>query len=322
MNITRRRLIMITAGCALAASPALAQAAVGARWRGIALGAEADLRIVGMPRRDGEHLLALARAEITRLEKQFSLYRSDSALVNLNTAGMLRDPSPDMLALMSLSDSIHRVSGGIFDPSIQPLWAAHAEHGGRPPAYVLEKVLAQTGWDNVSVTEDRIGLPVGGAITLNGIAQGYITDKVTALLKSEGLQTGVVEVGEISTVGAKPGGGAWPVLLKAPGERRPDTEITLEDMAVATSSVEGSMIGPTTHILDPRTGRTSIPRWQRVSIIHRSAAVADGLSTAGTLMNEAELRSLAADVKGVSVNAISTDGTTLTVGSCCAPRRI
>ena len=41
-------------------------------------------------------------------------------------------------------------------------------------------------WKNVKVTEDMVSLQNQSSITLNGIAQGWITDKITALLIENG----------------------------------------------------------------------------------------------------------------------------------------
>ncbi|MCY0154919.1 FAD:protein FMN transferase [Hoeflea alexandrii] len=152
MSFSRRRFIAIAAGCVLAAKPGSAAPVDGARWRGVALGAETDLRIVGMPRAQAEYLIGVARAEIERLEKQFSLYRQDSALVSLNGDGFLRDPSPDMLELLSLAGSVHEASDGMFDPTIQPLWKAYAESGGWPGRASIRRALERVGWNMVEVS--------------------------------------------------------------------------------------------------------------------------------------------------------------------------
>ena len=306
MSLSRRRFITIAAGCALAARPGWAASNDGARWKGIALGAEADLRIVGMPHAQAEHLIGVARAEIERLEKQFSLYRRDSALVSLNRSGSLSDPSPDMLELLSLAGAVHAASDGVFDPTIQPLWTEYAESRGRPSDKAIEIALGKSGWRKLEVSPSLVRLPDGGGLTLNGIAQGFITDKVVALLKSHGLQRALVNVGEISAVGRPSGLDAWPVQLDAPGSAR--RTIGLRDRAVATSGALGTTFdggGAVSHILDPRNGQPAPVLWQRVSVQHRSAALADGLSTAGVLMSADKLTELTGQFDGLSVDAIS-----------------
>ena len=161
----------------------------------------------------------------------------------------------------------------------------------------------------MDISSSIVRLPDGGGLTLNGIAQGFITDKVVALLKSHGLQHALVNIGEISAVGRPSGLDAWPVQLDAPGSAR--RMIGLCDRAVATSGAMGTTLdggGTVSHILDPRHGQPAPSLWQRVSVQHGSAALADGLSTAGVLMSSDELTALAGQFDDVSVDAISREG--------------
>ena len=51
--------------------------------------------------------------------------------------------------------------------------------------------------------------PPGMAITLNGIAQGYITDRVADLLRNEGFDQAMVDLGEWRALGSHPDGRPW-----------------------------------------------------------------------------------------------------------------
>lgn len=315
MSLSRRRFIGITAVCLLGSRQALASQTPGARWQGIALGAHADLRIVGMPAHEAESLLAAARDEIDRLERQFSLYRADSALSRLNATGRLEAPGPDMLELCSLVSGIHQASAGRFDPSVQPLWMAYAHARGAPDRKTLDAAREVVGWNKVEISAGRIQLLPGAALTFNGIAQGFITDRVVGLLRAQGLEAGLVSVGEIAAVGAAPGGSDWKVGLADREDGPADATIGLRDSAVATSSPHGTLFGPGPdgHILNPQSGSAATPRWRRVSVVHRAAAIADGVSTAGVLHDARDLRAMAARFPGASVRAIDQDGRVLVV---------
>jgi len=315
MTLSRRRFISITAASVLGAYPALGADNMGARWQGVALGAHADLRLVGLPAREAQRLLAEARGEIERLERQFSLYRDDSALVRLNATGILERPEPDMLELCSLVSTIHQVSAGKFDPSIQPLWSAYARAKGVPDRKVLATACAAAGWNKVEISQHSIRLQPGAALTFNGIAQGFITDRVVALLKAQGLEAGLVCVGEIAAVGTSPRGMGWAIGLADREDGPAQATIHLRDRAVATSSPRGTMFGegPAGHILDPENGMAAPANWQRVSVIHPSAAIADGLSTTGVLQSAAALRDMVTRYPGAAVRAIDQDGYTLAV---------
>lgn len=276
---TRRRFLTISA--AAFALPAFARTVDVFSWSGMALGARATIRLVHP---DAPAITGRAAAEITRLEDVFSLYRRDSALSRLNRDGVLVAPPFELLECLSLAGAIHQATGALFDPTIQPLWAAYAEAAAQnqaPDPQLLNQAQALTGWGWVSLDAASISLRPGMAITLNGIAQGYIADRVAALLAAEGLTNILIDTGEFLAVGQQPKGGGWPIKLAQGGE------VSLVSRALATSAPLGTVFdaaGRLGHILNPKTGQPAAPRWRGVSISSGFAALADGLSTAACLM--------------------------------------
>ncbi|WP_416347221.1 FAD:protein FMN transferase [Castellaniella sp.] len=70
--------------------------------------------------------------------------------------------------------------------------------------------------------------------------------------------------------------------------------IELHNQALATSSGSGTLMdahGVQTHLFDPHTG-SAIPRWRSVSVRANDATTADALSTAFSLMQEQQIRSI------------------------------
>lgn len=279
--IPRRRFILISAAALALAAPS--RAATVHRWQGVALGARATIRLAHP---QAAAITARAATEIARLEGIFSLYRAESALSVLNRQGYLASPPFELLECLTIAGRIHAASGGRFDPTVQPLWQAHAvaAAAGRDPTEEERgRALALTGWDRVEYAADRITLRRGMALTLNGIAQGYIADRITGLLGAEGLTDILVDTGEMRALGGHPQGGAWPVRVAGEGATVP-----LRDAALATSSPRGTLLdgaGRVGHIMDPVTGRPAAPRWRSVSVTAPSAAVADALSTAACLQS-------------------------------------
>ncbi|WP_420583488.1 FAD:protein FMN transferase [Ruegeria sp.] len=269
--LTRRRFLTISAACA--AIPAIAGPV--AHWRGIALGAPASLRLEGVTDTEAAPIFASVEAELDRLEAIFSLYRPESELSRLNASGLLKHPSPELLSLLSLCDVLHDVSEGAFDPTIQPLWSALVNGTGE---LGLQTAQEAVGWQKVSVTRDEIRLPIPGvaAVTLNGIAQGEITDRIANLLRSFGLQNVLVNMGEIAGLGNRTDGAAWQVGLAGPNDVML-SRIELHNRAVATS-VPGAMLlmNGSGHIFDPRS---RLVFHDAISVSAPTAAMADGLST-------------------------------------------
>jgi thiamine biosynthesis lipoprotein len=206
--------------------------------------------------------------------------------VQLNRTGRLDAPPPELLECLSMAAAVNRASGGLFDPTVQHLWRelADAAERGQPLTGAARKAArAFTGWDGVTLSAAAITLRPGMAMTLNGIAQGYIADRVAALLADEGLTDSLIDTGEMVALGGRPEGGGWPVRLQQGGT------VPLRGRALATSAPLGMTFGNdarTSHILDPLTLLPAAPRWQAVSISAPSAALADALSTSACLMND------------------------------------
>lgn len=270
--LSRRRFLIISAACATA-TPA---AASDARWHGTALGAAASLRLVGLTDVEAAPIIAAVETEVARLEDIFSLYRPQSQLSRLNRDGVLTAPAPELLNVLSLCTALHQASDGAFDPSIQPLWYALATGGRAENIVEVQQVI---GWGQVSFDTSSVRLPVPGksALTLNGIAQGAITDRIAALLRGFSLSDVLVDMGEIAALGARGDGAPWKVGLATP-DQTVLKRIALRDRAVATSSSLATQLSPGLgHIITP-DGPANHER--TVSVSAPEAAIADGLSTA------------------------------------------
>ncbi|TFL19166.1 FAD:protein FMN transferase [Jannaschia formosa] len=257
----RRRFLTLAAG--LMAFPAFAGAPT--RWSGIALGAEATL-VLSAPEAVARPALAAALAEIREMERLFSLHDPASLLSRLNAEGRLDEAPTPFRDLLARVDALHRLTGGLFDPTVQPVWEALAR-GETAPG------ITQVGWSRVRLDGGSVRLGARQKLTLNGIAQGYATDRVVAVLRAHGLSDAFVDIGEQAALGAPRRLG-----VEDPAQGLVGT-ITLRDGAVATSSPAATPLGRTGHILHPaRPG--AAPFWATVTVEAEDATLADGLSTA------------------------------------------
>ncbi|AVJ29062.1 FAD:protein FMN transferase [Achromobacter spanius] len=310
----RRFLGIVAASSALALAPGFlrrAQAAIApTRWQGVALGADAELRLYHPDRQAAEQLIDRALQELRRLEGVFSLYREDSALSVLNRQGYLADPPSDLVRLLSESRHYAELTGGLFDPSVQPLWRVYADHFAQtdaspdgPAQNDISRALQCVSYRSIQVDTQRIRLQPGMALTLNGIAQGYITDRVTDLFRNAGLERALVDMGEIRGLDASADATGWRVGLADP--LSPDqilAQVPISNQALATSGGYGTPLdaaGRYSHLFDPLTGRAR-PLYRSVSVMASTATAADALSTAFSNM---PLERTAALVRSLGVRA-------------------
>lgn len=280
--LSRRRLLSIVACAALAGSARQAPPPPRLTWRGVAFGADVSITLDG-PEEVTRRALARARLEIEAYEARFSLFRADSELVRLNAQGYLPDLDARWHEMLHLSNQLHHATNGLFDPTIQPLWLAHASGGDTDAARL------QVAWDRVELpTQARRGLRLGAgqALSFNGIAQGAATDAVTGILQAAGMKHVLVDIGETAALG-----GPWRMGVSDPTAGH-FAHVELEDMALAVSSPAALRLDTTAHhILHPHGSFHAI--WSSVAVVARRAAIADGLSTAGCFMKQSELQSCA-----------------------------
>lgn len=283
MTLPRRRFLILSA-CTLALPAAAAPPAQ--IWRGNAMGAEVTLRLDGAGTRQARSFFAEAERALRQTEAAFSLHR-ESELTRLNRTGLLRHPSAAMREVLDLSGRLHGATGGAFDPSVQPLWLARAMGADEGAARRL------TGWGRVRWDADAVRLAPGMALTFNGVAQGWATDRLAAVAASHDLASLLIDAGEQRAIGTR----AWETGIAAP-EGAILRRISLRGRALATSSGMGTRIGPQgdrSHILDPRGDR--LPHGT-VAVSAPLAALADGLSTAFCVMDAAGMRAALAGLPG------------------------
>ena len=317
-NVTRRCAFRIVA--AAAGLPLLIAGVRAAQpkprfftWQGEVLGAASELTLWHADEALARRAILKVRHEITRYENIFSLYR-DSEVTCLNRDGAVR-PSPELVDVIDASQRLGTISGGAFDITVQPLWRTYEEHfwsrNDVSPdirARALEVVSAHVDFRCVQAGAKHIDLPPGMAITLNGIAQGFITDRIADLLRNEGFEQAVVDLGEWRALGNHPAGRPWRAATR-------EGSIELSDNALAVSSGAGTTFEPSGqfhHIFDPATG-ASAATLTEAAIIAPRAMIADALATAICVVGEKRAVQLLAAYPGTRAVVTRRDGTIVNI---------
>lgn len=308
---TRRRAITIFASavaCAVAgpARPATADH----EWRGSAMGADARLLFSGVDPQTARNVASAVEAEIERLETALSLFHPKSELCCLNRAGQLVEPSGDLRRALALALRVADLTNGLFDPTVQTLWEAHVDWFARgdrvdlPPGDLIARARRAVNWRKIELGADAVRLGDGQRLTLNGLGQGYVTDRVAELLAARGLTNILIDLGEQRALGTQRDGSPWLV------ERTGAAPLRLAQGALATSEGTGCVLGAggaAHHLFDPRSGR-SAAHWRTITVHHTSAAVADALSTALSIASVAEIEALLPRLDGVVLWSVDRTG--------------
>lgn len=332
--IARRRFLSLVAACSATFLPLsrirARHAFEGAVWRGTVLGAAASMTLVHADHAYARSAIDDCIEEIARLEAIFSLYHEDSEIARLNARGELRAPAHELVELLSFAHALSIQSGGAFDPTVQPLYRLYAEHFAKsdaaasgPPSEKVARVLPLIDFNAVEIDSDCIRLRRPGmAITLNGLAQGYVTDRVADRLRAAGFDDILVDLGEARALGRHADGHAWHAAVRDPRDpMRTLIELPLGNepgvaSALATSAGEGTRFGADPrihHLFDPRTGQ-SANHYLSVSVAAPRATLADGLSTALAVMPPAAAQALLVTYPSVRAYLLTADGRLQTHG--------
>jgi thiamine biosynthesis lipoprotein len=320
----RRRFLRISAtGLATAALPALAASGVRLHvWRDVVMGADAEIRLYHRDERAARTAIQDCLAEVRRLESIFSLQLPDSALSRLNAEGFLYDPPAELVRLLNVAAGFSRATGGAFDITVQTLWELFAGHFAQndadpagPSQAAIASALAKVGYREITIREEVVAFARPGmSATLNGIAQGFVTDRATEILRTHGFENVLVNMGEMRALSGHPGGTPWRIGIADPKKPwRHLKTVDLAERAIATSGGYGTTFdraGRHHHLFDPRTGR-SAHHYRSVSVMAPDATAADALSTGLFILAPADVRRVVTHTREVSALLILADGRTL-----------
>lgn len=231
--------------------------------------------------------------EMDRLVAILSRRDTTTPLAQLNRAARIEAPPPELAAVVRRALAWHRATGGAFDVTVLPvvqLFEAHAESltPTLPSDAEVREARALVGAAHVRAVGRGITLGRAGmALTLDGIAKGYIVDAMAAALERQGVKRYLVEAGgDIRARGLKEGRRPWRVAVQDPDGGVFPALLDLTGGAVATSGSYArrfSLDETHHHIVDPGTG-VSPADSRSVTVVAPTATDADALATAVFLM--------------------------------------
>jgi thiamine biosynthesis lipoprotein len=256
---------------------------------------------VGEPDAHARHVEAVFQTAAV-CEDVMSRHRPDAGVSRLNAhagdpAGII---APDLASVLALARRLSAATDGAFDPTMTPVfevWRRASARGRVPSARRLREALALVGWTGISIGGSRVSLQRAGmAVDLGGLGKGLALDRIAARLRRDRCGSAMLNFGESSLLAiGRPSGGRWTVVLRHPAGGFVG-EFPLAGRACSTSATFGQTLGTRSryigHVLDPRTGWPVRVRAQ-VTVLARSAAVAEAASTALLVLGRASVDALA-----------------------------
>lgn len=272
---------------------------------------------------DGEQLITDAEQEIRNLERLLSVTLAESEISKLNHAsiGEWIPLSTDTWDLLSRGKELGEYTNKSFNIAISPLvkaWGFTADEEKHvPDSETISNALSHIDLDKLRLNEETQSASLdqsGMSVDLGGIAKGYTSDKISALLREKGVTSALLNLGgNISAIGTKQDGSPWKVAIENPLDSDDYVGIlSITDRSVITSGGYQRFFEEDGvryhHILDGETGYPADSGLLSVTIISKDGTKADALSTAIFVMGLQKGIALWKNSSDFEVIFITTDG--------------
>ncbi|MDM7858626.1 FAD:protein FMN transferase [Thiopseudomonas acetoxidans] len=234
------------------------------------------------------------QAILDEVDRQMSTYRLDSDLSKFNQlpAGSCAVMPRPVLELISYTNELSELSDGQFDITIEPLlnaWGFGPNSRGKriPTEEEINEAKHGMGYQYLSIKGNELCKERDLKLDLNSIAAGYTVDRIGKRFEELGISSYLIEVtGEIIAKGKKHDGSPWRIAIEQPvdnGERVVQRILELDGWGVNTSGDYRNYFEEDgirfSHTLNPKTGVPVAHNLAAVTVIDRSALVADALGT-------------------------------------------
>jgi thiamine biosynthesis lipoprotein len=262
-----------------------------------------------------------AITEIRRIEKLFTTFNEQSQVNQINNMAGLAAVKVDkeVFDLIQRSMRISAITDGAFDISYgsldKRLWNFDTSLTSLPDSDTAAGMVRLINFRNIILDENNCSVKLkekGMRIGFGGIGKGYAAEMAKALLKKEGVTSGIVNAsGDLATWGTQADGKPWTIGIAHPDNAHlPFSYLNITDMAIATSGnyekfivIDGKKYS---HTINPKTG-LPVRGIKSVTIISPNAEIADAMATPVTIMGIKAGLQLVNQVKGLACIIIDDD---------------
>ena len=236
--------------------------------------------------------------EIKRIEKLLTTFDDNSQTNKINKEAGISAVKVDkeVFDLIKRSIKISTITDGAFDITYgsidKRLWNFDKSMTALPDKATAKSMVKLINYRNVILNADNCSVMLkqkGMRIGFGGIGKGYAAEMAKALLKKNGVESGIVNAsGDLTTWGLQSNGKPWTIGVANPNASHElFSYLDVTDMAVATSGnyekfvmINGKKYS---HTIDPRTG-LPVMGIKSVTIITLNAEIADAMTTPVMIM--------------------------------------
>ena len=260
-----------------------------------ALGSEITVAVTNPDRLD--HVVGHVRACVDEVDRTLSRFRPDSELRRLESRpGEPQPASALFIEALELAIMAAVASNGLFDPTIRDALEAagydrsieRIEAEGPGPARPTKP---GGGWTGIRVDRANrtVTLPPGVRLDFGGIGKGLLVDYALRTLGNPPCGVLVSAGGDLAVTGPPPPGG-WRCGIAVTPDAPDEAVVRLKAGALATSGLgrrqwtrDGQVFH---HLIDPRTGRPGVSRWQVVTVAAGNCVAAEVAAKVAWLLDD------------------------------------
>jgi thiamine biosynthesis lipoprotein len=251
------------------------------------------------------------QSQLDGWEAQISHWKPDSAVsrFNASTGTEWQNMPVEVIELVRLAEKIAHDTDGALDITLAPLidlwgFGSTGPRTSPPDAAEIEKARVTCGWHLLDIRDQPPALRKKHPhtqINLSSVAEGWALERLAQFLEASGAHDFLLELGgEVLARGHSADGKPWLVGVQAPDAPVGESmqALRLADASLCTSGTYRQRFEHDeqsyAHVLDPRTGSSVEHAPRSVSVMHASAAMADGYATALLVLGPIRGREIAA----------------------------
>ena len=233
-------------------------------------------------------------AELKKVDQSLSPFNKTSIISQVNRN---EDPITDNMfrEVFTLAENISQETEGAFDITVAPLvneWGFGFKKGVEPTRQVIDSLKYIVGYQKVKLTPKNYVQKQDPRIMLDcsAIAKGYGCDVVARLLRKNGINDYMIEIGgEIVTRGFNQKQEPWRIGVNKPTDdslntsQELQTVLNVTDIAMATSGNYRNFYYKNgkkyAHTIDPKTGYPVQHNILSATVLAKNCATADAYAT-------------------------------------------
>jgi FAD:protein FMN transferase len=286
-----------------------------------AMGTRCHVILPGIDADRGQHISAVLKHEINRIETILSRFIAHSDIALINFKGR-EEPVPvdqETFSILKTCIDYHHRTGGAFDITLRPLldyWKNRKDD--EEATTELYRLLDYTGTENIVLDEENQTVFLKNTtveLDLGGFGKGYALSRLEEFLDDFSVRDAFISFGESSvlTRGAHPAGDHWKIGVN--NHLKPGESIHTFDVNSGSVSTSGNFyldnhgnLQNHRHVINPFTGYP-VKNLVSVSVHARSPVVAEILSTAYLVLSDDFMDVIRHDVPDCEIVKITYHGT-------------